>query len=226
VTTSGRAIQANSSTTSNGGKGGQITVLASGTIAFGTAFIQAARRHFTGGARRGGRYHLAHSFNAKVTGAAPGQLNATGPGGHGHPRGLREVVGDYTGTVIGTRVTDPTHRRHAAVAEPANAASGGQLSDRCRVIIGNKSGRKFNDLNKNGVDDGEPGLVGWEIRVSRHCDHDPGRHDDSPRSTAATPCPATRQLHGLRSAAARLDQSAPSRRRPTRHLYRHADSSR
>jgi hypothetical protein len=77
VTTSGRAIQANSSTASNGGKGGHITVLAHDAVAFGTAFIQAAGDTTGGGSQAGGTI-FAHSFNAKVTGAAPGQLNASG----------------------------------------------------------------------------------------------------------------------------------------------------
>ena len=46
VTMFGRALQANASTSSNGGKGGHIVILASGEVAFGTgvlaAFVQAA----------------------------------------------------------------------------------------------------------------------------------------------------------------------------------------
>jgi hypothetical protein len=166
VTTSGRAIQANSSTASNGGKGGQITVLASGVVAFGTAFIQAAGDTTGGGGQAGGSI-FAHSFNAKVTGAAPGQLNATGPGGTVKLQGCGEVLADYSGTVIGTRTTDPTCTGGTPpLPSPADVQiPAGNCLARCQLIPGNKSGRKFNDINKNGVDDGEPGLPGWEIDV-------------------------------------------------------------
>ncbi len=55
---------------------------------------------------------------------------------------------------------------------PANTQlPAGDCLTHCTPQKGNKSGRKFNDLNKNGRDDGEPGLPGWEIRVFNSATH-------------------------------------------------------
>ena len=86
VTASGRAIQANASTNNNGGKGGNVTVEAGGPgspggdLNFGNASIQAMGDTSGGGGQAGGHI-TGHSFNGQVLGNAPGELNATGPGG-------------------------------------------------------------------------------------------------------------------------------------------------
>jgi hypothetical protein len=81
VTTSGRAIQANASTGSNGGKGGHVKVEASSNVAFGMSSIQAMGDTTGGGSQRGGTI-VGRSFNGTLTGGPPpGQLDAAGPSG-------------------------------------------------------------------------------------------------------------------------------------------------
>ena len=83
VTMFGRALQANASTVSNGGRGGHVVMLAFGEVAFGTgavpAFVQAAG-DTTGGSPQGGTV-VAQSFNGNVTGIATSQITVNGPGG-------------------------------------------------------------------------------------------------------------------------------------------------
>ena len=111
VTASGRAIQANSSTSSNGGKGGNILVEAGGAgspggdVNFGNASVQ-AMGDTTGGATKAGGSIVAHSFNGQVLGNAPGELNAAG----GPPAGSVKLFGclgiTYTGASTPAFVVD------------------------------------------------------------------------------------------------------------------------
>ena len=84
VTMFGRALQANASTGSNGGKGGHIVILAFGEVAFGTgvipAFVQAAGDTTGGGPA--GRHVIAQSFNGNVTGIAASRINVGWAGRH------------------------------------------------------------------------------------------------------------------------------------------------
>jgi hypothetical protein len=176
VTTTGRAVQANASTASNGGTGGKIVVLAAGEVAFGTgatpAFIEAAGDTNSTGA---GGTITAQSFTANVSGPAGSQLKVDGPAAHIGTvtlTGCANPAGTYLGQVL------PAAARVNVTAcpggspplpVPANTAIFplAACANTCGALpAGNKSGVKFNDLNKNGVQDGvEPGLIGWTIHV-------------------------------------------------------------
>jgi hypothetical protein len=113
VTMFGRALQANASTISNGGKGGHIVILALNEVAFGTgvlpAFVQAAG-DTTGGTPAGGTV-LAQSFSNNVTGIAASQINVEGPGGVANLKGcLANPSGTYLGSVIPLAAGDSTRR--------------------------------------------------------------------------------------------------------------------
>lgn len=106
VETSGLAIQAND--TSSGGKGGQVSVEASGPgspdgdVDFGNASIQAK-----GVSGHGGQI-TARSWNGKILGVAPGELNACG-GVSGGSVTLTECLGfNYTGTICPSPPPSPS----------------------------------------------------------------------------------------------------------------------
>ena len=126
VTMFGRALQANASTGSNGGKGGHIVILAHDEVAFGTgavpAFVQAAG-DTTGGAPQGGTV-LAQSFSNNVTGIAASQINVEGPGGTATLKGcLANPSGTYLGTVVGTEIdTQVCPGGSPPLPAPANTA--------------------------------------------------------------------------------------------------------
>jgi hypothetical protein len=176
VTMFGRALQANASTISNGGKGGHIVILALNEVAFGTgvlpAFVQAAGDTSGGGSQQGGTV-LAQSFSNNVTGIAASQINVEGPGGVANLKGcLANPSGTYLGAVIpaaaeiDTQVCpggSPTFPDPAA----ATLATLANCSARCGALpAGNKNGVKFLDTNQNGKQDlGEPGLPGWTIHL-------------------------------------------------------------
>ncbi len=105
VSTTGNAIQADA--VSSGSKGGSVIVQANLAVAFGTANIN-ARGASTGGGAQAGGHIMARSFNANVTGAMPGTLNAFGPGGTVDLRAcLMDPALTYLGTVTGTKTTLP-----------------------------------------------------------------------------------------------------------------------
>jgi hypothetical protein len=170
VTMFGRAIQANASTANNGGQGGHIVIQGNGEVAFGTgvtpAFVQAAG-DITGGSPAGGTVN-AKSFNGNVTGIATSQISVLGPGGLATLTGCVDPAGTYLGIVIGTELDvtacggSPTLPIPAATLIPSATCAA-----RCQPPPpGNKRGVKFNDLNKDGVQDAnEPGLIGWTIHL-------------------------------------------------------------
>src|SRR5262249_24097406 len=94
VSATGRAIQANASTGSNGGKGGSATVEASGNVSLDGASIQTMGDNSGGGSQAGGS-SAGRPCHGTVTGAAPGELNADGGAGGG-------VFGTVTITGCGT----------------------------------------------------------------------------------------------------------------------------
>ena len=94
VSATGRAIQANASTGSNGGAGGSATIQASGNVLLDGASVQTMGDNSGGGSQAGGSIAV-RSFNGTVTGASPGELNADGGGGGG-------TVGTVTITGCGT----------------------------------------------------------------------------------------------------------------------------
>jgi hypothetical protein len=174
VTMFGRALQANASTTNNGGTGGKIVILAHDEVAFGTgvdpAFVQAAG-DTTGGSPQGGTL-LAQSYNSNVTGVAGSQINVEGPGGTATLDGCADPNVTYAGTVIpATAEVDLQTCPHGSppLPAPANTAifPSATCANSCGLLpAGNKSGVKFHDLNGNGVQDaGEPGLPGWTIHL-------------------------------------------------------------
>jgi hypothetical protein len=174
VTTFGRALQANASTASNGGKGGHIVVLAQDDVAVGAggvpAFIEAAGDTTGGGSQQGGTL-VAQSFTGNVTGVAGSQLKVEGPGGTATLKGCVDPAGTYLGTVIPAAAeSDITICPGGAPPLPSPAdlkIPAAACATRCQPLAaGNKTGVKFHDLDGNGVQDvGEPGLVGWEIHV-------------------------------------------------------------
>ncbi len=96
VTTSNNAIQANA--TRPGSQGGTVIVEAGSDLIFGMASIQAKGANSGGGAQAGGT--ISAQSNGKITGNAPGELNADG--GSGVKPGTVTLQGcsmDYTGTV-------------------------------------------------------------------------------------------------------------------------------
>jgi hypothetical protein len=121
VTTSGRAIQANASTGSNGGKGGHVKVEASSNVAFGTSSIQAIGD--IGSTSQAGGTIVGRSFNGTLTGGPlPGQLDAAG----GPPAGsvtLFACLGvTYTGVSVPPFVLEvgPACGDPVLLPEPAN----------------------------------------------------------------------------------------------------------
>ena len=173
VTMFGRAIQANASTTSNGGQGGHIVIQGNLDVAFGTgvtpAFVQAAGDITGGGSQAGGTVN-AKSFNGNVTGIATSQISVLGPGGTATLEAcLANPSGTYLGTVIGAEVDNfPFCGGSPTFPVPANTLlPAATCATSCQPPPpGNKSGVKFNDLNQNGVQDGaEPGLIGWTIHL-------------------------------------------------------------
>ena len=110
ISTSGRAIQANASTSSNGGKGGHVKVEASGNMSLGTASVQAMGDNSGGGGQQGGTI-VGHAFSGTLTGGPPpGELNADGGGGGGSA-GSVSLFGclgvTYTGTSTPAFAIDP-----------------------------------------------------------------------------------------------------------------------
>jgi hypothetical protein len=177
VTMFGRALQANASTGSNGGKGGHIVILAHDAVAFGTgvvpAFVQAAG-DTTGSASEAGGTLLAQSYNlvnGNVTGIAASQINVEGPGGIAKLKGCLDPAGTYLGTVIPAGAEDDeTVCPGGSPPLPSPAATlipSATCANSCGLLpAGNKSGVKFHDLNGNGVQDpGDPGLIGWTIHL-------------------------------------------------------------
>jgi hypothetical protein len=175
VTTTGRAIQANASTGSNGGTGGNVVVLAFGQVAIGNgtaAFIEAAGD--TNVPAAGGTIRV-QSFNANVTGPVGSQLKVDGSVGHFGTvtlTGCANPAGTYLGQVLpGAARVNVTACPGGSPPLPAPANTSvfplASCATTCgQAPVGNKSGLKFNDLNGNGVQDvGEPALPGWTIHL-------------------------------------------------------------
>ena len=171
VTMTGRAIQANASTGSNGGKGGHVVIQGNLEVAFGTgtdpAFVQAAGDTSGGGAQAGGTVN-AQSFNGNVTGIATSQINVRARAAPRRSRAVSTPPGHISGPWSGTEVDVTACGGAPVLPSPANTLiPAATCAANCQTLQqGNKEGVKFNDLNQNGVQDaGEPGLIGWTIHV-------------------------------------------------------------
>jgi hypothetical protein len=103
VSMTGLAVQANA--TAGGGRGGEVTVEGSGDVALNTAAIE-ARGASTGNGQAGGKIHI-RSFTGRISGAAPGKVDAFGgKPANGQAKFTASFVTPattYTGNVIGSR---------------------------------------------------------------------------------------------------------------------------
>ena len=169
------AVQANA--TGQAGNGGDVIIEAGLNVELNGALVQALGG--TASNRTGGSI-FARSFNGFLLGNAPGALSANAAAPLvGAAVGVITLQGcgtgaagdgvNYTGTTAppATILADqcggqPTVPAAFTAALQALALVCVQAPD-C-VTLCNKSGRKFNDLNGDGVQDpGDPGLPGWQI---------------------------------------------------------------
>lgn len=166
--------------TAGGGDGGQIIVEAGGAGSpAGDVDIDASSidaHAATGDNTKGGLIAL-RSFNGIVVGTAGAVLNASGDGatfpGVITLTGCGTVApGDgvsFAGTA-NPAAPNPVQPDQCGGSPslPANAATSlhTEIWEACEEPQdGSKSGRKFNDLNNNGMDDAEPGIANVEIHI-------------------------------------------------------------
>jgi parallel beta-helix repeat protein len=158
-------------------EGGDIVVEAEGTntpccsseltgITLGTSEVEARGSGTSDG--DGGTIHLI-AYNNAITGENPGVLDLNKFGGGLYGTATLEACIDpattYTGTVIGNRVDiiraqcggEPTFADYVVFNR------NGIWSECGEITI---SGLKFNDLDGNHANNGEPGLGGWTIHIT------------------------------------------------------------
>ncbi len=76
---------------------------------------------------------------------------------------------DVTLNVTGTAFTVPFGTSNKATVN--HPSDGSTISQNFGTFTGTISGKKYSDINDNGVNDGEAGLVGWTIEVHRDSTH-------------------------------------------------------